>query len=833
MPSVSRTCLLGLALMEGRAMATAIPPQHLVHGVLASDSQPAMRDEDLNSAADEDSTLLKRQHTKPEWMIARRKAHWHLQQLAAGQKIDVDEMEKDIDILMGAGGGVDIYVFDSGIRTSYVAFAKGALDDGPDQRASNSKDTAQTTYLSQDATWDDIQGHGTHVEALVGGAKHGVAQWANLINVKGVLDAIKDVTAKYNEKKANPPRDWKGSVIKPVPWSRYQGQQCSEESSRNGMRLGHPDSHCRREQGTSDEGKSLKAGGVSWRVQAHHLYWKAGPNVDIWAPGSGLVSADNKNDKATKYRTGTSMACPLVAGIMATIVGYEGPLHEEGKTTQFVYDRLMNNALKGVMPSLAAAEVNAFAQTGINSPKDNEEYRTEPYPGIDHNYIDIENPYGRKRKTTEPEDGYKTTVVENEDPNDKRLNMEDGCTLLEDGGDQIPDVTGEAGDDAEKNPGQGGGKPPCEGNQICQDCEGGKLPDIKDNSGPQPPVCMKADGSPGSPARFNEQKLREAAPGYSKELVDKKRPFKEGAPTPRAPSLDGGAQNGKSMSLAALFHKNFATAIPTVCSIDSTWGDKWVKDFDVLGGVHTADCVMDSALGGRLYLRLLVTFPKYVKDFEAKWNDWQQAISAQGPSTWSSVPSFTALTTLGPKIIPLVVYQLALNENDDTAVHLYMRLETDPAYLPDDNPEEVGGSSSRAWQILKLSFNLNRAVRNAIADWTERCERVSVHSTSAMYTDCAEYDTLLDFGPRIVPHVMLQYAQDIQPSRSGVAKGPHGIGYGVLFWYELLDELVFGRRTGMMTIVFPDMYNWWETWFQGRPEAEGAPGGGDEVPAAW
>lgn len=74
----------------------------------------------------------------------------------------------------------------------------------------------------------------------------------------------------------------------------------------------------------------------------------------------------------------------------------------------------------------------------------------------------------------------------------------------------------------------------------------------------------------------------------------------------------------------------------------------------------------------RLYLRLLETFPKYVEDFQAKWNDWQQAISARDPylSAWSSVPSFTALTALGPKIIPLVVYQLALNENDDTAVYL-------------------------------------------------------------------------------------------------------------------------------------------------------------------
>ncbi|KAH8912170.1 hypothetical protein BR93DRAFT_63608 [Coniochaeta sp. PMI_546] len=238
--------------------------------------------------------------------------------------------------------------------------------------------------------------------------------------------------------------------------------------------------------------------------------------------------------------------------------------------------------------------------------------------------------------------------------------------------------------------------------------------------------------------------------------------------------------------------------------------------------VHVTDGeIMENAIWStkRLYLRVLETFPRYVEDFQAKWNDWQQAISAQDPSTWSSVPSYTALTALGPKIIPLVVYQLKLNENDDTAVHLYTTLETDTSYLPDD-PEEVG--SSRALQILNLSFDRNRAVRNALADWTERCERVSVHSTSDMYTECAEYDTLLGFGPSIVPHVMLQYAHDTRVDRAVVAQGAHGIGCGVLFWYELLHELVFGRKTGRMTVVFPDVYKWWETWFQGRPDTQAA-----------
>ncbi|KAK4173719.1 hypothetical protein QBC36DRAFT_389517 [Triangularia setosa] len=204
----------------------------------------------------------------------------------------------------------------------------------------------------------------------------------------------------------------------------------------------------------------------------------------------------------------------------------------------------------------------------------------------------------------------------------------------------------------------------------------------------------------------------------------------------------------------------------------------------------------------RLYLLLLETFPKYVQNFQAKWNDWQQAISVEDLSTWSSDPSFTSLTALGPQITPLVVYQPALNQNDNTAVHLF------------DSPA--------ALQILRLSFDRNRAVRNTLADWTEYCERVSRHSTSTIFTECAEYDTLLGFGQSIIPRVMLQYAHDIK-TQSGLVLSASGIGQGVLFWYELLHELVWGRKTGMQTVVFGEMYKWWEEWFQGGEGVGGAP----------
>ncbi|KAK4208400.1 hypothetical protein QBC37DRAFT_379122 [Rhypophila decipiens] len=121
-----------------------------------------------------------------------------------------------------------------------------------------------------------------------------------------------------------------------------------------------------------------------------------------------------------------------------------------------------------------------------------------------------------------------------------KLNLQHVPIIADDGSDDGGEDEKDEGDNDAR-------KPICQGNQIYKDYEGGKLPNVKDNSGPQQPVCMKADGSPGSPARINREKLYKSVSGYFKELVDKKWVIKEGGPTPKAPVLEGQAQNGMSM----------------------------------------------------------------------------------------------------------------------------------------------------------------------------------------------------------------------------------------------------------------------------------------------
>merc|ERR1719166_667695 len=80
-----------------------------------------------------------------------------------------------------------------------------------------------------------------------------------------------------------------------------------------------------------------------------------GTCVQIWAPGSSVVSASSSSDTGTRSLSGTSMACPHVSGAAALVLGVD-----PSKNSAAVLDELLTDAWYDAISDLRAGDTNAL-----------------------------------------------------------------------------------------------------------------------------------------------------------------------------------------------------------------------------------------------------------------------------------------------------------------------------------------------------------------------------------------------------------------------------------------------------------------------------------------
>ncbi|SDJ84326.1 Serine protease, subtilisin family [Lentzea albidocapillata subsp. violacea] len=208
---------------------------------------------------------------------------------------------------------VTAYVLDTGIRKTHSEF-EGRASDGYD-------------FIDNDAVAQDCQGHGSHVAGTVAGRTYGVAKKAKVVGVR-VLDC-------------NGSGAWDG-IIRGIDWVTANGKKPAVVN----MSLGGSGTNTSLENAVR---RSISAGftyvlaggnsgqdacnftpartpeaitvGASDRADKRSI-WTAGSSnygrcLDIWAPGSDIVSASHSSDTGTRSMGGTSMASPHVAGAAA------------------------------------------------------------------------------------------------------------------------------------------------------------------------------------------------------------------------------------------------------------------------------------------------------------------------------------------------------------------------------------------------------------------------------------------------------------------------------------------------------------------------------------
>jgi len=237
----------------------------------------------------------------------------------------------------GKGGGVHVYVIDTGIRPTHTEF--GARVSGG------------TNTMAAAAGTNDCHGHGTHVAGTIGGATYGVAKEVLLHPVRAgdcantylapVIAAVDWVTAN----RVLPAVVNLSSGFGPSAALLTAVNNSIASGVTYVVAAGNANADAC---GTSPAlvPNAITVGAINPTNDTRAGFSNFGPCVDLFAPGVAILSAWNTNDTATNTIDGTSMAAPHVAGVAARYLS-----SFPGKTPAEVWARI--DLMANVFPTTA------------------------------------------------------------------------------------------------------------------------------------------------------------------------------------------------------------------------------------------------------------------------------------------------------------------------------------------------------------------------------------------------------------------------------------------------------------------------------------------------
>lgn len=276
---------------------------------------------------------------------------------------------------MKEGRGVHVYVLDTGVRTTHTDFGGRAV---PTLETFSGKQKVcgpTDTYCA-----NDMNGHGTHCAGSVAGTKYGVAKQAQVHAVKVLGD-----NGKGGLTTIQLALDWvMGKAQKPAVVSMSLGgpgrsstlEKAVDYVTSSGVIVvvaagNEEDNAC-------DYTPAHIASAVTVAATANtddrSGFSNYGSCIDIFAPGSNILSAAPTSDTAATPMSGTSMACPHVAGASALLLA-----RNPSKTPQQITAELLQHATADAVKDERGGSPNKLLFVG-KSPDDPTPSPTPPAP---------------------------------------------------------------------------------------------------------------------------------------------------------------------------------------------------------------------------------------------------------------------------------------------------------------------------------------------------------------------------------------------------------------------------------------------------------------------
>ncbi|RKT44448.1 peptidase inhibitor I9 [Thiocapsa rosea] len=250
---------------------------------------------------------------------------------------------------------VTAYVLDSGIRVSHAEFAGRAV---------------WGINVVGDGIDTDCEGHGTHVAATLGGATYGVAKQVGLVAVKvldcggggsasGIISGIEWMIAH-----AQRPAVANLSVVGPNTASVNLAVAHAVDAGITVVVAAGNDNGdaCFRSPASAPDAITV---GSTTNLDLRSSFSNWGACLDLFAPGSAILSAYIGSDSATRTLNGTSMAAPHVAGAAAHYLQTD-----PGATPATVATRLLENATAGRVGDPGSGSANRLLFTAFSTDRE-------------------------------------------------------------------------------------------------------------------------------------------------------------------------------------------------------------------------------------------------------------------------------------------------------------------------------------------------------------------------------------------------------------------------------------------------------------------------------
>jgi subtilisin family serine protease len=267
---------------------------------------------------------------------------------------------------VNGGGGVHVYVADTGIRTTHQTFG-GRASPAVDLTSGN---LIECNVCDLDCALDR-HGHGTHCAGTIGGDEFGVARGVTLHAVKVLSDSGSGSWAWFVKA-----LDWVAvHGQRPAVLSASlggQGQQSSvgkavEAATKAGVTVVVAAGNSRGDACNYSPAYAPSALtiGATDSADARADFSNYGKCLDLFAPGVQITSAWSGGDSRTKTISGTSMACPHVAGAAALLLQVDPQA-----TPSQIASTLRSQATNGVVsdPRDGSPNLLLYVNTSVTPP---------------------------------------------------------------------------------------------------------------------------------------------------------------------------------------------------------------------------------------------------------------------------------------------------------------------------------------------------------------------------------------------------------------------------------------------------------------------------------